>query len=85
MKEKSKYIFNLFLFLYFIFGFYLSINTGITTDEIENLYSWSLNLEAIKEFFGYNETGFSNLNEYVWRYKGVGFYYFAHIYIFIAE
>jgi len=83
MKEKSKYIFNLFLFLYFIFGFYLSINTGITTDEIENLYSWSLNLEAIKEFFGYNETGFSNLNEYVWRYKGVGFYYFAQIYFLI--
>ena len=49
MKEKSKYIFNLFLFLYFIFGFFLSINTGITTDEIENLYSWSVNLEAIKE------------------------------------
>ena len=84
MKKKSKYILNLFLFLYFVLGFYLSINTGITTDEIENLYSWSLNLEAIKEFFGYNNTGFSNLYEYVWRYKGVGYFYFAQIYFLIS-
>ena len=85
MKIKGNYIFSLFLFLYFIFGFYLSINTGITTDEIENLYSWTLNLAAIKDFFGFNDFGYTNLNDYIWRYKGVGFYYFSHIYILLAD
>ena len=85
MKIKGNYIFSLFLFLYFVFGFYLSINTGITADEIENLYSWTLNLAAIKDFFGFNDFGYINLNDYIWRYKGVGFYYFSHIYILLAD
>ena len=85
MKIKGNYIFSLFLFLYFAFGFYLSINTGITADEIENLYSWTLNLAAIKDFFGFNDFGYSNLNDYIYRYKGVGFYYFSHIYILLAD
>ena len=50
MRTKYDYIINFILLVYFIFGYYLSINTGITTDEIENLYSWSLNLSAIKDF-----------------------------------
>ena len=85
MKIKGNYIFSLFLFLYFAFGFYLSINTGITADEIENLYSWTVNLAAIKDFFGFNDFGYSNLNDYIYRYKGVGFYYFSHIYILLAD
>jgi len=85
MKKKIDHIFKAFLFFYFIFGFYLSINTGITADEIENLYSWTLNLDAIKNFFGFNDSGYSKLSEYVWRYKGIGFYYFSHIYLLIAQ
>ena len=85
MKIKSKYIFNIFLSFYLIFGIYLSVKTGLTTDELPNQYIWKLNLEAIKDFFGYNDTGYANLYEYVWRYKGVGFYYFSHIYLLIAD
>ena len=85
MKIKNKYLLNSSLFIYFIIGFYFSINTGITTDEIENLYSWTLNLDAIKNFLGLNDFGYDNLYNYVWRYKGVGFYYFTYIYLFIAE
>ena len=85
MRIKKRYILNTFLSFYLIIGFYLSINTGITSDEIVNLYIWSLNLDAIKEFFGYNNFGYSNLYEYDWRYKGVGFFYFSHIYLTIIE
>lgn len=85
MKVKNNYIFNTFLLFYFIFGFYFSIKTGITTDELENLYSWQLNLQVIKEFFGDNEDGYTKLEQYIWRYKGVGFYYFSHVYLLIIE
>ena len=85
MKIKTKYIFNIFLSFYLIFGIYLSVKTGLTADELPNQYIWKLNLEAIKDFFGYNNTGYSNLYEYVWRYKGVGFYYFSHVYLLIAD
>ena len=84
MKIKNRYLLNSSLFIYFIIGFYFSINTGITTDEIENLYSWTVNFDAIKNFLGLNDYGYDNLNNYVWRYKGVGFYYFANIYLLIA-
>ena len=50
MKKKFKYILKSLLFFYFIIGLILSVNTGITTDELPNLYIWNLNLEAIKDF-----------------------------------
>ena len=85
MDIKNNKLLIIFLFLYFIIGFYFSINTGITTDEIENLYSWTLNLNAIKDFFGFNDYGYKDLYGYLWRYKGVGFYYFSYLYLFAAE
>ena len=85
MEKKFKYISKFLLFFYFITGLYLSVNTGITTDELPNLYIWSLNLEAIKNFLGFNDTGYQNLYNYEWKYKGVGFYYFSYIYLFLAN
>ena len=85
MKIKTKYIFNIFLSFYLIFGIYLSVRTGLTADELPNKYIWMLNLEAIKDFFGYNDTGYSNLYEHDWRYKGVGFFYFSHLYLLIVD
>ena len=63
----NKYLLNSSLFIYFIIGFYFSINTGITADEIENLYGWSLNFDAIKNFLGLNDFGYDNLYNYAWR------------------
>ena len=86
-KKKNKrlnYIFNLFLFFYLIVCLYLSVNTGITTDELEDQYKWSLSLNAIKDFFGHNNNGFQNLYNYIWKYHGMGFHYFSHIYLLIA-
>ena len=79
MEKKFNYILRLFLYFYIIFGLFLSVNTGITTDELPNQFIWNLNLEAIKDFFGFNETGYYNLYKYEWRYKGVGFYYFSDL------
>ena len=47
IKKNSSYIFNLFLFFYLIFGFYLSINTGISTDEFIEQKNWRLNFNQI--------------------------------------
>ena len=84
-KKKSGYVFNLFLFFYLIFGFYLSTNTGISIDESVNQYIWKLNVEAIKYFFGYNENGYLNLLEFQDRFHGAGFHYISHIYVLIVS
>jgi len=60
---------------------YLSVNTGITTDELVDQYKWSLSLNAIKDFFGHDNNGYQNLYNYIWKYHGMGFHYFSHIYL----
>ena len=82
-KKKSDYMFNLFLFFYLIFGFYLSTNTGISIDESLDQYIWKLNVEAIKYFLGYNEN--LNLLEFQDRFHGAGFHYISHIYVLIVR
>ena len=84
-KRKSDYIFNLFLFFYLIFGFYLSANTGISIDESVDQHIWKLNVEAIKHFFGYSEKGYLNLLEFQDRFHGAGFHYISYIYVLIAS
>ena len=83
-KKNFNYIFNLFLFFYLIFGFYLSANTGITADEFSEQDNWRNNLEAIKGFFGSNNDGYYNLLEYQYRFYGIGFHYFSQIYLLLA-
>ena len=80
-RKKYNYIFNLFLFFYLILGFYFSINTGIATDEPVEQYIWKLNVEAVKDFFGYNENGYLNLFEYEGRYHGIGFHFISQLYL----
>ena len=48
MKKNFNYLYILFLFFYLTFGLYLSINTGITSDEAIEQGNWKINLEAIK-------------------------------------
>ena len=80
IRRNSSHIFNIFLFFYLIFGFYLSVNTGISTDEFIEQKNWKFNLEAIKDFFGSSNDGYLNLLKYEWKFHGVGFHYFSHIY-----
>ena len=51
-KKSLNSIFNIFLLIYLIYGFYLSINTGISTDEFIEQTNWNLSKDAIKNFFG---------------------------------
>ncbi len=66
---------NLFLFIflpcYFILGTYLSLNTGISHDELHENFNWEINLEAIKQIF----LNFDNrvILDYKDRYHGIGF------------
>ena len=85
MKIKSKFIFNLFLFFYLTFGIYISVNVGMTSDGLPNHNIGILNIEAIKDILGFNDTGYSNLEKFHWRYKGVAFYYLSYIYLFIVD
>ena len=80
IMRNSNRIFNIFLFFYLIFGFYLSVNTGISTDEFIEQKNWKFSLEAIKDFFGSGNDGYFNLLKYEWKFHGVGFHYFSHIY-----
>tara|TARA_Y100000590_G_scaffold87833_1_gene98548 strand:- start:13481 stop:15076 length:1596 start_codon:yes stop_codon:yes gene_type:complete len=84
IKKKMNLMFKLFLFFYVIIGFYLSINTGISTDEFIDQYNWKLNLDAIKDFFGFNDYGYKNLLSYEWKYHGVGFHYISQLYILVV-
>lgn len=82
---KSKLIFNLFLLFYLVLGMYISINVGMTTDELPNHSIGILNIEAIKDILGFNDTGYSNLEKFPWRYKGPAFYYLSYIYLFTVD
>ena len=81
MNFKYKLIFNIFLFLYLLIGMFISINVGMTTDELPNHSIGILNIEAIKDILGINDTGYSNLENFPWRYKGPAFYYLSHAYL----
>ena len=64
MKIKSKLFFNLFLSCYLLFGFYVAINVGMTTDGLPNHSIGILNIEAIKDILGFNNTGYENLEKF---------------------
>ncbi len=85
MKLKSKFFFNLFLFIYLLFGMYVSVNVGMTTDELPNHSIGTLNIEAIKDILGFNDNGYSDLEKFPWRYKGPAFYYLSYVYLFTVD
>ena len=85
------------MFLYLIFGLYLSVNTGITADELTEQRNWQHKLELIKGFFANSDTAYSDLLESGQelkkeftdstddlRFYGIGFHYFSQIYLFLA-
>ena len=84
-KINFAHIYNLFLFLYVSFGFYFSIKTGITTDELVDLDNWRLNYEVINKFLlNIGDSNFDLVN-YEWRFHGIGFHYFSKFYLFILN
>lgn len=68
---KKKLIFLTAIFLYLIIGFYLSINTGISHDEIHEQTNWLINFEAYKSLF--DQGDYNKLINYADRYHGIAF------------
>ncbi len=85
MKFKYITLFNLFLFLYLSFGMFISVNVGLTTDGLPNHSIGILNIEAIKDILGFNDTGYSDLEKFPWRYKGPAFYYLSYLYLSFVD
>lgn len=85
MRFESKFPFNLFLFIYLSFGMYVAVNVGMTTDELPNHSIGILNIEAIKDILGFNDSGYSDLEKFPWRYKGPAFYYLSYIYLSVVD
>ena len=72
---KSKLIFIFGLFAYVSISFYLSINTGLSHDELHEELNWAKNFEAIKSIFGLGD--YNLLLDYKDKYHGVGFHYIS--------
>jgi hypothetical protein len=83
IKRNSKNLFNLFLFFYVIFCLYFSVKTGISADEFIELYNWQLSKDAIKDFFGFNNYGYTNLFAYDWKFHGIAHHFFSKPYTYI--
>ncbi len=84
-KKNFNPLYNLFLFIYLIFGFYFSVKTGITADEFIDQHNWNLSFEVIKNFLFNSNDSSLDILEYEWKFHGVGFHYISQIYLFIAS
>ena len=72
IKSLNKKFIILSLFLaYILIGSFLSITTGITSDEYHEQKNWLVNLSAIKDFIYTGE--YESFLEYWDRYHGIGF------------
>ena len=85
IKKNFNKIFKYILLIYVVIGFYLSINTGISTDEFIVQHKWNLNLEIIKFFLLNIGDGKFELLNYAWKYHGVGFSYISEPYVAIIS
>lgn len=70
---QSKYFFYSFLIIYLIVGIFLSLNVGITHDEIHSNWVWELNKKKLSNIFFNSNYDISYLSTYH-GYYGIGFY-----------
>ena len=73
MHNRVNIFFYSFITLYLIIGVILSINTGISHDELHEQVTWEVNLKAIKSFF-IDNNGYEELLNYKDRYFGIAFH-----------
>ena len=74
-KKKSYFDLSLiiFLFLYFLIGIYLSLNTGISHDEFHEQKNWEFNMLLIDSLWKNQEIK----TTYIDKFYGIGFQYIS--------
>ena len=72
---KKKYLYFIFLIIYFLFGSYLSLSNGITSDEYHEQLNWNINFSAIQSFL--NTGKYQELLNYGDKYHGIAFHYIS--------
>ena len=82
-RNNYYQIFNIFLVVYLIIGFYFSIQTGISHDESIEQANWRINFAAIKDIFGNNDNAYSTLLAHKSKYYGIGFNLLSQTYVFL--
>ena len=84
MINKRNIILSIFFLIYFIIGTYLSLTNGISHDQLHEQLNWSINFQAIKDFFTDNN-GYQLLQNYIDRYHGIGFHFFSQPFQFFLN
>ena len=70
IKNKINTFFYIFLISFLLFGFYLSLNTGISHDEFHEELYWNFNKKIVINFFYGN---FDYQSEFRDKFYGIGF------------
>lgn len=73
---EKKFFFSIILILFYLsFGFFLSINTGISHDESHEQLNWLNNFEAYKSIFNLGD--YNKLLNYNDKYHGIAFQFIS--------
>ena len=75
MIKNQKLAFYLFIIIYLVVGIYLSITTGITSDESFEQMNWEENISGIISLF--NHGHYDTFLKYLDKYHGIAFHYIS--------
>ena len=75
MKKDKKLLLYFLISLYLSIGIYLSITTGITSDESFEQLNWDENVSGIKSLLNYGH--YDEFLRYLDKYHGVAFHYIS--------
>lgn len=73
--EKKNFFSIILISFYLLFGFFLSINTGLSHDEFHEQLNWINNFEAYKSIFNLGD--YNKLLNYGDKYHGIGFQFIS--------
>ena len=75
MLKDKKILFYLLVILYLGIGIYLSITTGITSDESFEQLNWDKNVSGIISLLNFGH--YDEFLRYLDKYHGIAFHYFS--------
>ena len=75
MIKNKNLIYIVFIIIYLIFGTYLSITNGITSDESLEQLNWKKNLSGIQNLLKYGN--YDEFLKYQDKYHGIAFHYIS--------